>query len=190
VLRSESRSDSGYYELSHDTLVEPVLATRRKRALLLGWLGLLAGVFVSVVMSFIGLFLLYFFAFEFDYAEANAERFGQIFEAAVSVLAMFGVAVFSFGLARGGLRKLSRYRRRAPEGADTEHGGNTVSIVGIILGAIALLFFPIIFGPAGIICAAVGRSKKQWLANAALAVSIGGTILGAIFGMLWHVYSY
>ena len=31
LLRTENRSDSSYYELSHDALVEPVLATRRKR---------------------------------------------------------------------------------------------------------------------------------------------------------------
>ena len=40
LLRSENRSDSSYYELSHDALIEPVLATRRREALLYGWLGL------------------------------------------------------------------------------------------------------------------------------------------------------
>lgn len=70
------------------------------------------------------------------------------------------------------------------EGLGTKRGGNALSIAGIILGAIAVLFLPIIFGPAGIICAAVGRSKKQPLANIALAISIGGTILGVIFGVL------
>ena len=30
LLRSENRSDS-YYELSHDALIEPVLATRRRK---------------------------------------------------------------------------------------------------------------------------------------------------------------
>ena len=38
LLRSENRSDSIYYELSHDALIEPVLATRRREALLFGWL--------------------------------------------------------------------------------------------------------------------------------------------------------
>jgi hypothetical protein len=70
------------------------------------------------------------------------------------------------------------------KGLGTKRGGNALSIAGIILGAIALLFLPIIFGLAGIICAAVGRSKKQPLANIALAISIGGTILGVIFGVL------
>ena len=40
LLRSENRSDSSYYELSHDALIEPILATRRRKALLFGWLGL------------------------------------------------------------------------------------------------------------------------------------------------------
>ena len=32
LLRTDNRSDSSYYELSHDALVEPVLATRRKES--------------------------------------------------------------------------------------------------------------------------------------------------------------
>jgi hypothetical protein len=43
LLRCDSRADSMYYELSHDALIEPVLATRQARGLLLGSLGLVAG---------------------------------------------------------------------------------------------------------------------------------------------------
>ena len=68
------------------------------------------------------------------------------------------------------------------KGTNTERSGNALSIAGIVLGVLAVLFLPIIFGPAGIVCAAMGRSKKQRLANVALGVSIGGTILGFIFG--------
>src|SRR5215467_13683728 len=43
LLRCDSRADSIYYELSHDALIEPVLATRQARGLLLGAFGLVAG---------------------------------------------------------------------------------------------------------------------------------------------------
>src|SRR5262249_49187798 len=43
LLRCDSRADSIYYELSHDALIQPVLATRTARALLLGSLGFVAG---------------------------------------------------------------------------------------------------------------------------------------------------
>ena len=54
LLRTDSRSDSIYYELSHDALVEPVLATRRKRGLLVGWLGLVLGLSLFLVGSGFG----------------------------------------------------------------------------------------------------------------------------------------
>src|SRR4029078_11376890 len=43
LLRCDSRAESMYYELSHDALIEPVLATRQARGFLLGSLGLVAG---------------------------------------------------------------------------------------------------------------------------------------------------
>src|SRR5262249_23712159 len=43
LLRSDSRSDSTYYELSHDTLVEPVLTASRMRAVLFGWVAVVTG---------------------------------------------------------------------------------------------------------------------------------------------------
>jgi hypothetical protein len=43
LLRCDSRTDSIYYELSHDALIEPVLAMRQAQGLLFGWLGLVAG---------------------------------------------------------------------------------------------------------------------------------------------------
>ena len=58
------------------------------------------------------------------------------------------------------------------------------SIAAFVLGGIAILFFPIIFGVAGIVCAGVAKSKQESLANAALAVAIGGTILGFILGAI------
>lgn len=53
LLRTDRRSDSTYYELSHDALVEPVLATRRTQALLLGWSAILFGSIGICVSAFL-----------------------------------------------------------------------------------------------------------------------------------------
>jgi hypothetical protein len=51
LLRSDQRADSMYYELSHDTLVEPVLATRRVKGMLLGSLTVGAGALVLLMAA-------------------------------------------------------------------------------------------------------------------------------------------
>jgi hypothetical protein len=61
---------------------------------------------------------------------------------------------------------------------------NTFSIMGIVFGAVAVLFLPIIFGPVGIVMGAIGMSKKERLGVVGLVVSIVGTILGFILGAL------
>lgn len=48
LLRTDQRSDSWYYELSHDSLIEPILASRRIRGLVFGLLGLLGSGLVSL----------------------------------------------------------------------------------------------------------------------------------------------
>lgn len=60
--------------------------------------------------------------------------------------------------------------------------GNGFSTAGIILGVISFLFFPIIFGPAGIILGAVGKSKGESKAVTAMAVSAVGLVAGMIIG--------
>jgi hypothetical protein len=59
---------------------------------------------------------------------------------------------------------------------------NTFSILGIIFGVFAILFFPILFGIAAIVLAFVARSKGERLATIALIVSILGTLAGFILG--------
>lgn len=58
----------------------------------------------------------------------------------------------------------------------------TFSILGIVFGGISLLFFPIVFGPAGIILSVIGKTKGEKLANVALTVSILGTLVGIFLG--------
>ncbi len=70
----------------------------------------------------------------------------------------------------------------APTGGAAVSTSNTLSIVAIVLGVIAILIIPILFGVAGIICAAIAKSRHEKLANVALGVAIGGTVLGFVIG--------
>lgn len=60
--------------------------------------------------------------------------------------------------------------------------GNGYSTAGIILGAIAFLFFPIICGPAGLILGGIAMSKGESRAVVALIVAGAGTVVGFILG--------
>lgn len=61
---------------------------------------------------------------------------------------------------------------------------NTFSILAIVLGAVSLLLFPIIFGPAAIILGVIGIVKKERLAPVGLTVGILGTLLGMFIGAI------
>ena len=57
LLRSENRSESTYYELSHDALVEPILAARRTKAQVMGMLGIGSGalLFLASVLALLAM---------------------------------------------------------------------------------------------------------------------------------------
>lgn len=62
---------------------------------------------------------------------------------------------------------------------------NVLSIIAIVLGAIGLLFLPIVFGLGGLILALIAKfARHERLSTIALIVGaiglIGGMILGAI----------
>lgn len=61
---------------------------------------------------------------------------------------------------------------------------NGYSTAGIIMGAIAFLFLPIILGPAGLIMGAIAMSKHEPRAVIALVVSGAGLVIGMIFGII------
>lgn len=63
--------------------------------------------------------------------------------------------------------------------------GRVLTILGFVFGGISLLFFPIILGPAGIICAAIGLNKGDPLAKWALGVAVAGMVLGFVIGYLY-----
>jgi hypothetical protein len=63
---------------------------------------------------------------------------------------------------------------------------DTYSIAAMILGGVALLFFPPFVGGAGVICAIIAKTKNEKLWGIGLAASIVGGALGALLGvMIW-----
>jgi hypothetical protein len=65
-----------------------------------------------------------------------------------------------------------------------QQASNVLSIIGIVCGALAFLFFPILLGPAGIVLGVIGLTRKERLAWVATAVSGAGLIIGMILGIL------
>lgn len=64
--------------------------------------------------------------------------------------------------------------------------GRTYTIIAFVLAAVALLFFPIVLGPAAAILAGIGMSKgdpiAKWALVAAIVCTIGGFAIGyAVF---------
>ncbi|HEU0130204.1 MAG TPA: hypothetical protein VFQ85_04340 [Mycobacteriales bacterium] len=61
-------------------------------------------------------------------------------------------------------------------------GGRTLSIVGFVCAALSLLFLPIVFGPAAIICGIVAWRKGDrlgvWAAVAGVVCMIAGMAIG------------
>jgi hypothetical protein len=60
--------------------------------------------------------------------------------------------------------------------------GRTVSIVGIVLGALGLVF-GVLLGVPGLICGIVGAAKGNRLGWWAIGVSIVCTIVGILVGL-------
>ncbi|MFC7922845.1 hypothetical protein [Streptomyces cinereoruber] len=61
--------------------------------------------------------------------------------------------------------------------------GNVLSIIAIVLGVIAIIFFPIVFGVIGVILALIAKFvRRERLSTVALVVSAAGLVLGMILG--------
>ena len=60
---------------------------------------------------------------------------------------------------------------------------NTISIIGIVAGALALLL-PIVFGPAGLILGVMARTRNERLANVALLRAAVGMVVGLLVAFL------
>ena len=59
---------------------------------------------------------------------------------------------------------------------------NTFSIIAMVLGGLAFLFFPPFLGGAGVIVAVIGKTKNEKLWSIGLTVSIVGGVVGMILG--------
>ena len=75
-------------------------------------------------------------------------------------------------------------RTETPMAAPTtaNRPGRTVSIVGIVLGALGLIF-GLLLGIPGLVCGIVGAAKGNRLGWWAIGVSIVATIAGTLIGL-------
>jgi hypothetical protein len=115
LLRTDQRADSWYYELSHDSLIEPILTTSRTRGIVFGVLGLLGSVLAGLialsllVAPFVMIVAVYYAG------SAESEEFKGFAALGVVVLALIfiAVSVLSGWAAIAGARKcvetLNRY---------------------------------------------------------------------------------
>jgi hypothetical protein len=71
-----------------------------------------------------------------------------------------------------------------PYAAAQQATGNTLSIIGIVLGCIAVVFCPPGFGIAGIVLGIIGNSKGERLGKVAIIVSAVGLVLGLVLGAI------
>jgi len=111
LLRTDRRSDSTYYELSHDALVQPVLASRRTQALVAGWAAVVAGSVVS--FAAVGAIVLFIFVLIFDKSlRSNPYDILGVF---ICEVASVGIGSLGASWLRSGLRKRRRYRRHTAD---------------------------------------------------------------------------
>lgn len=61
---------------------------------------------------------------------------------------------------------------------------SSFSTAAFVLGGLAVLIFPIILGPLGIVLGAVGKSKGEELAVASMIAALAGTIVGMWIGIV------
>ncbi|QIS15713.1 hypothetical protein [Nocardia arthritidis] len=64
-------------------------------------------------------------------------------------------------------------------------GNQGLSLFGFLCAALALLFCPVLFGPAGIVIGLLAHGKGEWLGKwAALAAALA-TVLGTVLAFLY-----
>jgi cytochrome c biogenesis protein CcdA len=74
--------------------------------------------------------------------------------------------------------------QRTPGSTATVSESNTMSIIAIVLGVLAVFIAPIILGPIGIILAVIAKRRGERLSTTALIVAIAGMVLGFILGAI------
>jgi uncharacterized membrane protein len=111
LLRSDNRSDSTYYELSHDTLVEPVLTASRTRALLFGWLAVVTGSVFATLLGGLGLLpILFVIAVTFGYMHIQKADVPNTVFAIFLLTCSFALALILAALVLRNVRAIRRFR--------------------------------------------------------------------------------
>lgn len=68
--------------------------------------------------------------------------------------------------------------------APVSSAARVCSILAIVFGVVAVVFFPIIFGVAAIVLGLIGYRGDQRLGRTALIVAVAGTVLGLLLAYL------
>ena len=154
LLRSENRSESTYYELSHDALVEPIFASRRTKARVMGAFGIGSGALLFLFSLFAVVAMIYYMFTEYVFATETGEFVGEVIGLFLVMLGGLGIVASSAILLRGSARSILRYRRaRGPGLAVPETRRRTGFVSGLpaLIGggmvsllALLLLFFVIV----------------------------------------------
>jgi hypothetical protein len=111
LLRSENRSECTYYELSHDALVDPILASSRHKARAMAMLGIGYGallILITLVYVVGGPIVL---LTNLSSAKDNGDRLKLWIGACVLALLLLPIVVLPAAQLRGSARSLRRYRR-------------------------------------------------------------------------------
>jgi hypothetical protein len=173
LLRSDSRADTTYYELSHDALVEPVLTATRARALLFGWVGAATGSILAILFISLGsMFVLA--AIMYTYQSTDENKNATLLLAALLFPGLFVLGLMPIPFVLRKYRTIQRFRQRnLIEPADPRQGSGrrrdwALGLVALGAGSISLLWAGVFVGivlltflPKHILSAWNG----QWLAE-------------------------
>ena len=76
------------------------------------------------------------------------------------------------------------------QSATTTAASNLFSIIAFVCAGISVLFFSVLFGPAGLILGAVGWTKKERFAPIAVAAAAGCMIAGMVISAAFWSFPY
>jgi TM2 domain-containing membrane protein YozV len=155
LLRSDQRAEAVYYELSHDTLIAPVLASRRGSHLFLGTTGLIVAATVAVLSLFFAAVAM-FYPYGLIVPKSDVGKLFQpppgahgvtrenliVVLAAVCgilLLVAVGLGAFAVSLFRKGSVDLLRYSHRGDLAAGNARATRMVaSVIAFALGALGI----------------------------------------------------
>jgi hypothetical protein len=108
LLRSDQRADNWYYELSHDSLVAPILATRKTQGITFGILGLVLSLVAALTVITLAIIFWLFLFTSLDPAAEDAVGIAVIILILVLVLAPLSLWMCVLGIRRS-VEMLNRY---------------------------------------------------------------------------------